>query len=421
MEAKIKEFLIKENMVLYPIKSDSLTIIYDLFFKNKIPDDDMLIYEPDILFYIGTYYQVLKDVKKAIEYLEKAIKVNNYMALYKLGCINENMGNYNLAFGYFNRGAIYDEPNALTKIGFIYMFDYEKYNVKYNKYMAISYFDRSAKLYNETAILNLGDIYLKDGNKNKAIDYYKMAGAENNIYALKKLIYIHHKEYHQNNFCGVNLFEIIKYCEQLLKLDDDGKIRVLYCKCLLYYCSIDISNSDISILDKTIKNVTMIDNYENNKITIKILCQAYTYKFVKNRLLIFYNEAMKYINKYENKYENKCATIYSYLSLLSKYAYKYDDALKYIIIGCDMNNKPMSTIHKKYIYDIIKNENITWTPLIHKYWQERANKRLSNEIFILLMCQRNKDKSKYEYINRIINKVVIMKICEWLSKFYKND
>jgi len=130
---------------------------------------------------------------------------------------------------------------------------------------------------------------------------------------------------------------------------------------------------------------------------------------------------MKYINKYENKHENKCATIYSYLSLLSKYAYKYDDALKYIIIGCDMNNKPMSTIHKKYIYDIIKNENITWTPLIHKYWQERANKRLSNEIFILLMCQRNKDKSKYEYINRIINKVVIMKICEWLSKFYKND
>ena len=99
------------------------------------------------------------DVDKAINWFKKAAELDNYTALFNLGCIyKDGIGvtkDHVLAFNYFEKAAEHDEADALYELADCYL---NGIGTKPNIKKARALFARSADMGNEKALSILGNL-----------------------------------------------------------------------------------------------------------------------------------------------------------------------------------------------------------------------------------------------------------------------
>ena len=152
------------------------------------------------MYYEGIY-PLDRDIDKALEYYKKAAEADYVFAINNLGKIAEKKGNIKEAYDYYLRSADLGESWACNKVGEAYRtgvigIDMNKAFLYYNKALDCNY--RVLCYY---AFYNLAKYFYLNGyetiamNRNKAIEYFKIASEEKVLAASLELFYFYAKEY----------------------------------------------------------------------------------------------------------------------------------------------------------------------------------------------------------------------------------
>lgn len=125
----------------------------------------------DILYHIGASYVHAGEIKKAIEYFERSLKLNpeNEMALYDLGFFSDQEGDYQKSIDYYNQYLDIDPFNF--SIWFNLGISHNKAG---NFEKAIEAYEFALVLNEEfdQSLFNIGNAYANEGKYNEAIAKY---------------------------------------------------------------------------------------------------------------------------------------------------------------------------------------------------------------------------------------------------------
>ena len=125
----------------------------------------------DIFYHIGAAYIQAGEVKKAVDYFEKALQINprNEMALYELGFFSDQQGDFQKSIQYYNRYLNIDPFNYSTCFNL---------GITYNK---AGQYDKAVEAYEfahalnddfNQALFNIGNAYANSGKYREAIQKY---------------------------------------------------------------------------------------------------------------------------------------------------------------------------------------------------------------------------------------------------------
>ncbi len=164
METQIKDHLLRYD-VDWPLPpAKYIPIIYDLFFKNIVPE----VQDSIIATYSGIYYTINHDYAKAINYLIVAINDGHHIASQILGnCYFEQDDNIN-AIKYWLQSIERGNHFAMNRLGVHY---YRHNNVA----NAIKYFLMAANYGHTRAMLNVAWIYKDQRKCALAFKYWLLA------------------------------------------------------------------------------------------------------------------------------------------------------------------------------------------------------------------------------------------------------
>ena len=198
-------------------------------------------------------YPLEKDIEKAILYYDKAADSNYAYAINNLGKIEENKGNIKEAFDYYKKSADLGESWACNKIGEAYRLGIFEKNME----KAFYYYNRATMSNCRTvcyyAFYNLAKYFYKNGydtikkDKNKFLNYMKLASSKDILLANIELFYYYCDEYlkkrDEHNLVMLNVYkELIEndkdYNDNLrkeieFKLKDIAKKKEINIDCIV--------------------------------------------------------------------------------------------------------------------------------------------------------------------------------------------
>jgi len=111
----------------------------------------------------------------------------------------------------------------------------------------------------------------------------------------------------------------------------------------------------------------------------------------------------------ELKKISNCASYFLLSSVYSGLIIRYNKALKYYNKVID-NMENCEKVHTNNVRRYVKrfHKHLDWKPMYHKYWSKEHN----DIIMLLLLCLKNKDKSKYDHIGTL-NKNMLCLIIDY--------
>lgn len=192
------------NKYLKSFLNDELKLAYD-YLNTAIKHGSIEALNSVGLMYLNGIYPKKKDINKAIDYFNKAIKKDYVYAYNNLGKIYETQKDYQKAFNYYLKSANLGESWASNKIGEYY----RKGIIQKDLKKAYNYYNKALKCpkrnmcyyakYNLAKYYYLCGLFDIEKNYNKALDYLKDASDHNIYEASIELLNIYTKKYWETN------------------------------------------------------------------------------------------------------------------------------------------------------------------------------------------------------------------------------
>ena len=190
------------------------------------------------MYYEGIY-PLDRNIEKAVEYYEKAADANYVFAINNLGKVAYQKGDISKAYDYYLKSANLGESWACNKIGEAYRtgileLDMQKAYDYYNKAL-----DCNHRVLCYFAYYNLAKYYYLNGyetipaDKDRAIEYFKIASDNGILNASKELFYIYAREYRNNKdqYSYDRLLHYKKVIECHAKYDKNIKDEIEHTLC----------------------------------------------------------------------------------------------------------------------------------------------------------------------------------------------
>ena len=172
------------------------------------------------------YYYCEKDNQSAVNVLNLAYNSGIKEAMYYIGLIEEESGNYEIAKGWYVAGAENDEINSIIRLGKIAeeKKDYEE---------AESIYLKIADTKNAELIYNLVRIYFKQNKREKILEWQEKLLNEKQIMGLNSEI-IKNIEFMLGNEKDRKYVELINQGNELLEKKDKGNAQKLFLEAAQY-------------------------------------------------------------------------------------------------------------------------------------------------------------------------------------------
>ena len=161
---------------------------------NHVLENDNVINKRGVLNEIGITYKWQKNYPKAIETLEKALKINDkdVKTLNEIAIVYKEQRNYIESIKYLEKALTTEPKNVkvLNELGIVY-----KEQKNYSK--AIEYLEKACQLGNIPSYTELAIVYKEQKNYSKAIEYLEKACQLGNVpsYTVLGIVYKEQKNY----------------------------------------------------------------------------------------------------------------------------------------------------------------------------------------------------------------------------------
>ena len=209
------------------IRTANIFIMSGFFVEARDRIAESLKFSQRANYELGKYYYYCeKDNQSAVNALNLAYNSGIKEAMYYIGLIEEESGNYEIAKGWYVAGAENDEINSIIRLGKIAeeKKDYEE---------AESIYLKIADTKNAELIYNLVRIYFKQNKREKILEWQEKLLNEKQIMGLNSEI-IKNIEFMLGNENDRKYVELINQGNELLEKKDCGNAKKLFLEATQY-------------------------------------------------------------------------------------------------------------------------------------------------------------------------------------------
>ena len=209
------------------IRTANIFIMSGFFVEARDRIAESLKFSQRANYELGKYYYYCeKDNQSAVNALNLAYNSGIKEAMYYIGLIEEESGNYEIAKGWYVAGAENDEINSIIRLGKIAE-EKEDYEEAESIYLKI------ADTKNAELIYNLVRIYFKQNKREKILEWQEKLLNEKQIMGLNSEI-IKNIEFMLGNENDRKYVELINQGNELLEKKDYGNAKKLFLEATQY-------------------------------------------------------------------------------------------------------------------------------------------------------------------------------------------
>jgi TPR repeat protein len=189
-ESFAKEFGVTYSEKDYENKEELLEIFNSEINGEELNPNKFNLNNPTILNNIGFYYLIVKkDVERAKEFYYKAIELNDHDAIYNIGCLCQECGDYDQMKYYYLKTM--DDKKHNSASAAYRLADYYE-TIEFNTKECIECYLFANEHGCESSLNNIGHHYHNIGDFAKAIEYSQMSIDKfNSAHSMRNLAYTH--------------------------------------------------------------------------------------------------------------------------------------------------------------------------------------------------------------------------------------